>query len=231
MIRTGNYTQVTDYYKNNAVNKTSTTDKSKETQDSETKVKSSEDKLSAKAQKYLESLRKDNSDFDFIIADKGDDFQGLVKQSNKEFTVIFSSAELERMASDEKYAQEKLSVVNTSVRMSDRINKEFGFERAWGKTGNNGTILNKLTIAFDDDGKMSLFADLEKVTEKQQEWLEKIKEKRAEEKQNDKKEVSVKRTTFQACSEEELLKKIAELDWSKISEEKSVEGMKIDTAV
>ena len=35
------------------------------------KIKSSEDKLSSKAQKYLETLRKDNADFDFIIADKG----------------------------------------------------------------------------------------------------------------------------------------------------------------
>ena len=53
------------------------------------KIKSSEDKLSSKAQKYLETLRKDNADFDFIIADKGDDFRGLVDQSDKEFTVFF----------------------------------------------------------------------------------------------------------------------------------------------
>ena len=53
------------------------------------KIKSSEDKLSSKAQKYLETLRKDNADFDFIIADKGDDFRGLVDQSDKEFTVVF----------------------------------------------------------------------------------------------------------------------------------------------
>ena len=42
-------------------------------------------------------------------------FRGLVDQSDKEFTVVFSSAELERMASDEKYAQEKLSMVKTAV--------------------------------------------------------------------------------------------------------------------
>lgn len=80
------------------------------------KIKSSEDKLSSKAQKYLETLRKDNADFDFIIADKGDDFRGLVDQSDKEFTVVFSSAELERMASDEKYAREKLSTVKLQLR-------------------------------------------------------------------------------------------------------------------
>ena len=94
------------------------------------------------------------------------------------------------MASDEKYAREKLSTVKTAVEMSDKINEQFGFERAWGTTDNSGTVLNKLTMSFDDDGKMTLFADLEKITEKQKERLEELKEKRAEEKKQEKKDVS-----------------------------------------
>ena len=231
MIRATNLTQVTEYYKNNTVSKQNSTEKTKDAQANAAKIKSSEDKLSSKAQKYLETLRKDNADFDFIIADKGDDFRGLVDQSDKEFTVVFSSAELERMASDEKYAQEKLSMVKTAVVMSDKINEQFGFERAWGKTENNGTVLSKLTMSFDDSGKMTLFADLEKITEKQQEWLEELKEKRAEEKQQEKKDVTVKRTTIQANSEEGLIEKISELDWSKIAEEKATQGMKFDTTI
>ena len=144
MIRVANLTQVTDYYKSNTVSKQNNTEKAKDVQPNAQKIKSSEDKLSSKAQKYLETLRKDNADFDFIIADKGDDFRGLVDQSDKEFTVVFSSAELERMASDEKYAREKLSTVKTAVEMSDKINEQFGFERAWGTTDNSGTVLNKL---------------------------------------------------------------------------------------
>ena len=229
MIRATNLTQVTEYYKNNTVSKQNSTQKTKDAQANAAKIKSSEDKLSSKAQKYLETLRKDNADFDFIIADKGDDFRGLVDQSDKEFTVVFSSAELERMASDEKYAQEKLSMVKTAVVMSDKINEQFGFERAWGKTENNGTVLSKLTMSFDDSGKMTLFADLEKITE--QEWLEELKEKRAEEKQQEKKDLTVKRTTIQANSEEELIEKISELDWSKIAEEKATQGMKFDTTI
>ena len=61
------------------------------------------------------------------IAGGGDDFRGLVTKVIKEFTVVFSGAELERMASDEKYAQEKLSMVKTAVEMSDKINEQFGF--------------------------------------------------------------------------------------------------------
>ena len=224
MIRAANLTQVTDYYKSNTVSKQNNTEKAKDVQPNAQKIKSSEDKLSSKAQKYLETLRKDN-------ADKGDDFRGLVDQSDKEFTVVFSSAELERMASDEKYAREKLSTVKTAVEMSDKINEQFGFERAWGTTDNSGTVLNKLTMSFDDDGKMTLFADLEKITEKQKERLEELKEKRAEEKKQEKKDVTVKRTTIQANSKEELLEKISELDWSKITEEKATQGMKFDITI
>lgn len=89
MIRAANLTQVTDYYKSNTVSKQNNTEKAKDVQPNAQKIKSSEDKLSSKAQKYLETLRKDNADFDFIIADKGDDFRGLVDQSDKEFTVVF----------------------------------------------------------------------------------------------------------------------------------------------
>ena len=211
MIRAANLTQVTDYYKSNTVSKQNNTEKAKDVQPNAQKIKSSEDKLSSKAQKYLETLRKD--------------------QSDKEFTVVFSSAELERMASDEKYAREKLSTVKTAVEMSDKINEQFGFERAWGTTDNSGTVLNKLTMSFDDDGKMTLFADLEKITEKQKERLEELKEKRAEEKKQEKKDVTVKRTTIQANSKEELLEKISELDWSKITEEKATQGMKFDITI
>ena len=213
MIRAANLTQVTDYYKSNTVSKQNNTEKAKDVQPNAQKIRSSEDKLSSKAQKYLETLRKDNADFDFIIADKGDDFGGLVDQS------------------DEKYAREKLSTVKTAVEMSDKINEQFGFERAWGTTDNSGTVLNKLTMSFDDDGKMTLFADLEKITEKQKERLEELKEKRAEEKKQEKKDVTVKRTTIQANSKEELLEKISELDWSKITEEKATQGMKFDITI
>ena len=55
--------------------------------------------------------------------------------------------------------------------------------------------------------------------------------KRAEEKKQEKKDVTVKRTTIQANSKEELLEKISELDWSKITEEKATQGMKFDITI
>ena len=181
----------------------------------DTKVESSEHKLTDKAKKYLESLRKQYGDYDFIIADKGDDYKGLVKQSDKEFSVVFSSAELERMANDEKYASEKLGQVQTAVRMSDKINEQFGFERAWGKDAGNGLALSKMAVSFDDDGKMSIFAEFEKASEKQNERLEKIREKRTEEKkaaekraEKDNIKTQSQRVEIEADSVEELWEKI-----------------------
>ena len=72
---------------------------------------------------------------------------------------------------------------------------------------------------------------LEKELDRQKERLEELKEKRAEEKKQEKKDVTVKRTTIQANSKEELLEKISELDWSKITEEKATQGMKFDITI
>ena len=58
MIRATNLTQVTEYYKNNTVSKQNSTEKTKDAQANAAKIKSSEDKLSSKAQKYLETDRK-----------------------------------------------------------------------------------------------------------------------------------------------------------------------------
>ncbi len=203
----------------NWVNKTAKSDpgwvdKARKIQEEQEASKSAEQKLSQKAKKYLESLRKKYGDFDFIIANDGDDKKGLVGKSSKEYSVIFSSDELEKMADDENYAAERMKKVQKIVDMSERISKEFGFGRAWDKDSNsdNGVVISKMAVTFDEDGNMSLFAELEKMSEKQQERAEEAREKRAEEKEDDK---SVKRIQIEAGSEEELFDKIREVNWDK----------------
>ncbi len=92
-----------------------------------------------------------------------------------------------------------------------------------------------MAVAIHDDGGMSIFAELEKVSEKQQERIENMREKRTEDKKAEKNgkrdNLAVKRTVVRASSEEELLQKIQEVDWSKIIEEKDVQGRKIDFSV
>lgn len=214
-------------------------------------VKSSEDKLSAKAKKYLDELRKTYGDYDFIVADDGDDKKGLVKQSTKEFSIIFSSTELEKMASDEKYAQDRLQKMQTAIDMSKRINEQFGFESAW----NNGeSMINKLAVYINDDDTMSIFAELEKLSEKQKERIEAEKQQRIEESREEKKadkkaernqdkktdlqklyeddeETTVKTAWVEASSEEELVEKLTNFDWSKVVADTRVTGTRIDFSV
>lgn len=229
MISSNGITNAATYYQKSmqAAKKSDSVAKAKDTKTEANAVKSSEEKLSTKAKNYLEELRKTYGDYDFFVADAGDDKRALLSKSNKEFSVIFSSSELEKMANDEEYAKEKLHAVQTAVNMSKKICEQFGFERGGGKEGEGG-VINKIAVSFNEDGTMSIFAELEKVSEKQKDYIEKIKEKRADEKKEaeelaekkeKEKDVTVKKVTVEASSEEELIEKITNVDWNKVAGE------------
>ena len=199
-----------------------------------------EEKLSKKAQDFLKNLREKYGDYDFLIGNGTDDLKALSKSGSKEFSVIFSSAEIERMASDEKYAEEKMQGVQGAVKMCKRICEENGFVSAFGGgLGENGTI-NKIGVSIDDNGNMKLFAELEKSSSKQRERIEKNREKHAEEKKaadkskkknpyEKEEEPSVKRTTVEADSVEELIEKIKNIGWDQVKD--SFSGDRINFSV
>lgn len=191
--------------------------------ETDAKVKNGGYGLSDKATAFLEKLRKTYGKFDFFVGDAGD-ARSLMKNSNKEFSVLFSTEELEKMAADEKYAAEKMNAVNHAVRMSQQINKQFGFENA-----GNGVKITKMTISFNSDGTTSFFAELEKSGASQREHIEKAREEKRTQRKEDAKKAEkekqqerlkgnadhvVKRTTVQADSVEDLLKKIREMNWN-----------------
>ena len=73
-------------------------------------------------------------------------------------------------------------------------------------------------------------AELEKMSDKQRDFIEKLRDKRAEEKKNSEKSeekkvnlykkdetTSVKKVVVEASSEEELIEKIKNVDWNKVS--------------
>jgi hypothetical protein len=107
-----------------------------------------------------------------------------------------------------------------AVRMSKEINRQYGYGSAFGTGGQNDTEITRIGIAFDDHGKTSFFAELEKSGAKQRERIEQAREekragKKAEEKKTQKElwEYSknsgdTKRTTVQANSIKELLRKM-----------------------
>ena len=199
-----------------------------------------EEKLSKKAQDFLKNLREKYGDYDFLIGNGTDDLKALSKSGSKEFSVIFSSAEIERMASDEKYAEEKMQGAQGAVKMCKRICEENGFVSAFGGgLGENGTI-NKIGVSIDDNGNMKLFAELEKSSSKQRERIEKNREEHAEEKKaadkskkknpyEKEEEPSVKRTTVEADSVEELIEKIKNIGWDQVKD--SFSGDRINFSV
>ena len=233
MVKAYGVTSGVNFYETKVQQKKNTTDKVKNSVTTDKIAKSSEDKLSSKAKAYLEELRKTYGDYDFIIADEGSDRKELLNQSDKEFSVMFSSAELERMASDEDYAAEQMRKVQTIIDMSNRIFEQFNIERSWEEGAPGDAMLNKLAISINDDGTMTLFAELEKFSEKKQSYLDKVIEKRNEQKEKEEKleekaeekkinpykkedEASIKKTVLKASSEEELIEKIQNINWDKV---------------
>ena len=86
--------------------------------------KKTEEKLSTKAQKYLADLRKQYGDYDIVVGNRTDDMQALAKGQGKDTTVIFSNADIERMAVDKKFADEKMQGVAGSVKMAHKVDEE-----------------------------------------------------------------------------------------------------------
>ena len=231
-------------YQNNYKTGTANKKKKQHKQTENTKLKKNttesiaEKNLSKAAQKMLENLRGSRNDMDFMVADfeNGDNAKDILAQSDKEYTVIFSKEEMEKMASDPKYYAEKMHSIEGALRMSDEINAQFGFERTFGKTNGNAdadTKITKFGISFNSDGTTTFFAQLEKSSASQKEYLEKIQEKKAEEKKEAKKkeqskQIEVRKTTVQENPKEELLDKIKNIDRDSIKPEENKIGGRVD---
>ena len=174
-----------------------------------------EDKLSDKAKDFLGKLREKYGDYDFFVAEKIGDPQEYMNQSSKAYTVILTNDELERMANDEEYADKIMGKVDSAVDMTKRIESN-------GQLG-EGVQLKQIAISFDNEGNMKLFAQLEKMSEEQQERLKEAQEKRAEEQKEEDDEKpdrlgSPQTVNLEATSEEELLEKILNIDWNALSQ-------------
>ena len=96
-----------------------------------------------------------------------------------------------------------------------------------------GVQFSQLSVSFDSEGNMKLFAQLEQLSTEQQERLEAAKEKHAEEqKANDEAKtekspedgmpVVFKSADVEASNEEELLAKIFGINWDEIPEEEAL---------
>ena len=142
MVQVGAYQQVNNYYN------TPKADQRIKQQTEKTQAgyvdKKKESGLSRQAQDVLKQLRSKYKDMDFMVMNKGDDAKKMLSKGTKEFSVLFSSDELEKMASDDKYMEEKIKDMEGAVRMSKEINQKFGYEQALGAAGTKDTEITKI---------------------------------------------------------------------------------------
>lgn len=223
-----------------------------------TKEEFSEPKLSDAAEKLLKKLRGTYGNMDFMVADfrNEEEAKEALSRGTKEVSVLFSTEELEKMASDEKYEKEYMDRVRGAMHMSEEINRQFGFESAFGKDAKTNEMNSEITrigISFNSDGTTSFFAELEEISESRREHIKKLQEERLAKKQEDDKNTgnkkqtedkdwteypeikpdkNAKHTIVRARSQEELIKKIREVDWKTIRTENEPEaGRKFDFSI
>ena len=115
-------------------------------------------KLSDKAQKVLDELKKKYGNTDFFVADYSSDEEAgqILSNSTKEFGVVITPDELEKMASDEDYCKK----ISGSIADSQQKLTEFKNSMSESKQSQ----IKSLGISIGEDGNISFFAELEKQT-------------------------------------------------------------------
>lgn len=184
--------------------------------------------LSENAKKLLKELQKNYKNMDFIVADYETDEEAAsyLSRGKKQYSVLLSPEELEKMAADENVKKENLKVLDNAVSKLSELRDQLG---------DKGKDISRLGIVIDNNGEVSYFAELEKVSERQRERIEERRESKREEAKEAEKKArkeqgpwgvghtperdSVKKTTVHASSLEELIEKIGSIDWDDIQEE------------
>lgn len=178
-----------------------------------------EPKLSEKAQKYYDQLKKKFSNMDFILVseDMKDEAEANAGKyaSDKSLIVLIDEEKIEKMAEDEAYREKYEGILRGATTQFADMKKSLG---------SNADNVKAFGMKFDDKGGASFFAVVDKSLAAQKERIEKKAEEKAQnkkkaEKQEQKERAEEKRTeglkdngkdyvTVTASSWDELLKKI-----------------------
>ena len=172
-----------------------------------------EPKLSDKALKYYEQLKKKYSNMEFVLVspDKKAEVErnkGMYA-SNKELLVLIDSDKIERMAEDEEYRKKYEGILSNATSQVEMMKRQLG---------TNANQVSSIGMSFDDHGNASFFAVVDKSLATQREriaakWAENREAKRAEAKKAEKEGEAEKldkshKVTVTAKSWDELLRKI-----------------------
>ena len=151
-----------------------------------TKALSAEEGLSDKAKTYLKNLRRSRNFVDFRIAEKGKENDALAGKSNKEFTVVLSNEEIEKMATDKKFEREQLNTLDQTVKSMLMAQTGIGNDNGVNKT--NVEDIKSIAAKTQEDGTTMLIASLEKSTSSARKIAEEQDKKREAKKLEEKRE-------------------------------------------
>ena len=156
------------------------------TKGEKTKALSAEEGLSDKAKTYLKNLRRSRGHVDFRIAEKGKENDALAGKSNKEFTVVLSNEEIEKMATDKKFERQQLNTLDQTVKSMLMAQTGIGNDNGAGKT--NAEDIKSIAAKTLEDGTTMLIASLEKRTSSARKIAEEQDKKREAKKLEEKQE-------------------------------------------
>lgn len=156
------------------------------TKGEKTKALSAEEGLSDKAKTYLKNLRRSRGHVDFRIAEKGKENDALAGKSNKEFTVVLSNEEIEKMATDKKFERQQLNTLDQTVKSMLMAQTGIGNDNGAGKT--NAEDIKSIAAKTLEDGTTMLIASLEKSTSSARKIAEEQDKKREAKKLEEKQE-------------------------------------------
>ena len=156
------------------------------TKGEKTKALSAEEGLSDKAKTYLKNLRRSRNFVDFRIAEKGKENDALAGKSNKEFTVVLSNEEIEKMATDKKFERQQLNTLDQTVKSMLMAQTGIGNDNGANKT--NVEDIKSIAAKTQEDGTTMLIASLEKSTSSARKIAEEQDKKREAKKLEEKQE-------------------------------------------
>lgn len=182
--------------------------------------------LSNKAKALLQELKRTYGNMDFMVAEYESDEEAAsyLSRGTKEYSVLIDPEELERMAADDDVKKQNMALLDEAVGKLDEVKDQLGDHKE---------DVARIGISIGKDGQISYFAELEKASERQKEFVDKIREGKkeaAEKTEADKAGGKAhgyeyersKRTTIYASTAEELIDKIKNVDWDNIKEETTV---------
>lgn len=148
--------------------------------------KKAEVKLSQKAQDLLKELKEKYSNMDFFVASYSTEreAQRYLQQGTKQYSVLIDPETLEAMANDKNVRAQYEEILSGA---GDKL------EELKEKLGEDADKVKNFGISINREGKVSYFAELDKISEARKEQVEKAKEKKAEEKKEAKKEEEARR--------------------------------------